>query len=178
MADDTPIELEGQLEFADYLRANYWYLARKFRLFIGILVFVGVAYPVMYLAGAFGASAAQPLQTNWGFLFVPALVAFMVFGTYLGARGHFVSNKASGQRLRFRFSSTGIDAAGPLSSGHSSWETIRDAHETRRYFLLFISNNQMYTIPKRYFSAEEQIACFRQLLKVNLGKRAKIRTGA
>ncbi len=172
---DNPIEVEGQLEFVDYLLANYWYLVRRFWLLLGSLLVVAVTWPVIQFGGVFGETLRPPGHGIWAVLFAPGILALLVIGTYFGARRHYQSNRAISQRLRFAFSSTGIGVAGPLSSGHASWETIRNAYENRRSFLLFPSNNQMYIIPKRYFGTEGQIAQFRHLLKGSLGERAKIR---
>ncbi len=173
MTHDDGIRLQGQLEVADLIRTNYWFLLHKFGLLLGPMLVLMLLYPLFYFAGAFG--PRQPGQSNWGFLYAPTFMVVMVLAIHLGVRRQFASNKALTQTIHYTFSAAGIQVAGPLSSGHSSWETIRSAHETRRSFLLFISNNQMHTLPRRFFTSEEQISDFRRLLKASVGKRAKIR---
>jgi len=46
------IELDVLLQFRDYLRANYWFLFRRFKLLFLILGFGCVGYPLLLLAGA------------------------------------------------------------------------------------------------------------------------------
>lgn len=175
MSEEVLVELEGQLELGDFVRASYWYLFRKLRLVLIIFFLVGVVYPIMYFAGAFGPE--QTGQSRWSFLIIPALVTFMVGGTYFSARRQFLSNAALRQHLRFVFSTGGFDSTGPLSSGHSSWQLIRNAYETGSSFLLFISNNHVHAFPKRFFKGAEQVTAFRQLLRSNLGSRAKLKSG-
>jgi hypothetical protein len=174
MSENTSVEFEGQLKFQEYLLANYWFLFHKFKFFIAILFFAGVVYPALFFAGILGDPNKTSEQSNWGFIFAPSFIVLIFLGTYLSARRHFQSNKGLSQSIHFIFSSMGIEASGPLSSGRSSWETIRNAYETRRSFLLFISNNQMYTIPKRFMAGEGEITQFRKMLKINLDERAKM----
>jgi len=172
------LQVEGQLEFGEYLRANYWYMLRKFKWFFALLLFSGVVYPAMYFAGIFGRRPVHPVESSWGFLLPFGLVTFMLVATYLGARRHFSSNKMLAQRVQYVFTTDDIKTAGPLSSGRISWETLTHVYETGHAFLLFVSNLQMIVLPKRYFETPDLLTRFRQLVNECVGKRARLRSSA
>ena len=173
MNQQEPIQIDVLLEFRDFLRANYWYLFKKFRLLFVMLFIGGVFYPILYFSGAAG--EISNAQSYWGFLVIPGLFFFLLLSTYLGARRHMKSNRGIQEETRYSFSENGINAVAESSSGHTSWSNIRDAYETKNSFLLFISNNQMYTVPKRFFHSREQVDSFRQLLLSELQSRAKLK---
>jgi len=166
------IELDVLLEFRDYLRANYWFLFRRFKLLFVILVIGCVAYPLMVLTGA---SPKNPNDNYWGLLIPFALLLFIIAGTYFGAKRQMSSNKSLSQRIHYTFDETGIATVAPSSSGRTAWENIYKAHETKTNFLLFISKNMMYTIPKRCFADIQQLNAFKQLLQSQLTSRAKLK---
>jgi hypothetical protein len=167
------IRVDVLLHPRDFLRANYWYLFKKFRFPFVLFFLGGVVYPILYFAGTF----EEPTGTEnyWGFLVIPGIVFFLLIATYLGSKRHFKSNKALQEQIHYSFSGNGINASAESSSGHTSWSNIREAFETRNNFLLFISNNQMYTIPKRFFKDEEHLGSFKQLLRSQLQSRAKLK---
>lgn len=176
MTHGLEIELDVLLGLRDYLRASYWFLFKKLKLFF-ILIFVAcVVYPILYLSGAL-VDRPRPETENvpWG-LFVPVAILLLVLLTpYLSAKRNMASNKSIQERIRYSFSREGIRAIALSSSGYMAWDNIREAFETGQNFLLFISNNQMYTIPKRCFQDEEEMALFRHLLTEMLGSKAKLK---
>jgi len=174
---ETRIVIEGQLELGDYLRANYWWLLHRFKALWLLFIFAGVVYPVLYFSGISGNSSRAAGQSNWGFLMIPGLVLLMLIGTYWGTRRNLKSNKALQQRVHYNFTEQGIDVKGPISQGQSSWEMVRKAYETRSGFLLFISTNQMYILPKRYFQSDRIVEEFRELLRAELGREARVKRG-
>jgi len=167
----TTIELDILLEFRDYLRANYWFLFRKFRLLFLIIVIGCVGYPLLILTGR---SSISPNDNYWGFLIPVGLLALLIVGTYFGAKRQMASNKALNERIHYTFSDNGIDTRALSSSGHTAWENLYVVHETKTNFLLFISKNMMYTIPKRCFNDANDINSFRHLLRSRLSSKAKL----
>jgi len=173
MTEERTIQIDVLLELRDFLRANYWYLFKKLRLLFVMLFIGGIVYPFVYFVGATRETAES--QNYWGFLVIPALLLLLLLSTYLGAKKHMKSNKGLQESTRYSFSEAGIDAVAASSSGHTSWSNIREAYETKNNFLLFISNNQMYTIPKRFFESGEQVNSFKLRLISELQSRAKLK---
>jgi len=148
MTDDKTIVVDVLLELKDYLRANYWFLFRRFRLFIVLLFFVAFVYPVLYFSGAMGDPSENPNHSNWGFLIPGAVLLILMVSVYFGSKKYVASNKLLQEEIRYSFSDAGIQAVAPSSSGFQKWNTLREAIETHRNFLLFIADRQMYVLQK------------------------------
>jgi hypothetical protein len=169
MTDQDVIELEVCLELRDYLWANYWFLFRNMwmRLLVGIAFLPLGAF--VYLL------VCDPAEGSWSalapVLVLPVSLILLVVGVYFGAKNSLASNKSLQEAIRYRFSAHGIDAVAASSSGHTEWTNFYRAIETRHSFLLFISRNQMYSIPKRCFHDSQQMSAFRTLLGKTLAER-------
>jgi hypothetical protein len=166
------VNLDVLLESRDFLRANYWFLFKRFKLLFLILVIGCIAYPLMVISGI---TPKNPNDNYWGFLIPAGIVLLLLGNTYLSAKRQMATNKCLSERIHYTFSENGIDATAPSSSGHTSWTNIYKAYETKSTFLLFISKNMMYTIPKRCFADNAQLVSFRQLLKSQLSSKAKLK---
>lgn len=167
---ENEIDVDVRLTLADYLRANYWFLFKRFRRLFLILFLAGVVYPILYLTRAVDTTKDNP----WG-LFIPwAILLLLLLTTFLGTRRNLKSNKALQGEMHYRLSRDGIETAGPLSSGQMGWAAMRDAFETRSNFLIFISNNLMYLIPKRCLQSGDVVR-LRRLLSEMLGPKARMR---
>jgi hypothetical protein len=171
MSGETSIELEVHLELRDFLRANYWFFFKKYKVFI-LLMVVAIAYPIINILGE---GAKNPNNNLWGLLIPVGMFTLLLGGTYFSAKRQLTSNKALSEPLRYNFSESGIDSIAPSSSGHTSWSNIYEAYETKHNFLLFISRNMMHTIPKRCFRDREQINAFKDLLRAKLSSKAKLK---
>jgi len=172
---ERSIEIDVLLELRDYLRANYWFLFRKFKLLILLLVFVGAIYPILYFSGSFSNRSEADTQSTWGFLIPWAIVFFLLAGTYFGSRKSLASNRSLHEKIHYTFSSAGIQADAQSSAGRQSWQNVREAFETKNNFLLFLADRLMYVIPKRCFQDSGQAAAFKTLLGDQLGKNARLR---
>jgi hypothetical protein len=176
MTDHSSIELTVDLELSDLLRANYWHFFQRTRLKWALPLVLGVtvlsmwrwaAHPDEVGALAFLVGLILPLSLLTGLLAGVAAV-------YIGARKSLATNKSLREDIHYRFSTTGITATAPSSSGSTTWENVYSAFETRNAFLIFISHNIMYVIPKRCFRDNEQAQAFRELLQEQLGERVRL----
>jgi len=170
MTTETTVEIDILLEFRDYLRANYWFIFRRFKLFLVIFFFSGVVYPLLLLSGT---ASQRPTGSSWGYLLPLAVLVLLFGGTYFNAKKQMASNRLLSERVRYVFSESGIEATAPSSSGRIAWQNVYEAHEAKTNFLIFISKNMMYVIPKRCFADAEQVASFKRLLRSQLDAKAK-----
>ena len=175
MTREHSVEIDVLLELRDYLRANYWFLFRKFKFFLAILFFVGVIYPILYSAGAMGEPAKNPNESNWGFLIPWGILFVLIVGVYFNSKKSLASHKALQETIHYTFSDQGIGSDAPSSSGHHRWENLREAFETKHDFLLFLADRLMYVIPKKCFRDEQQIGEFKELLRGHLASKAKLK---
>jgi hypothetical protein len=172
MSREKSIEIDVPLELRDLLRANYWHFFKRFKLFLILLVIGCVGYPALHILGG---GVKNPNDNYWGFLIPFGMLVFLLGSTYLGVKRQMASNKSLSEPHRFTFSENGIDAVAQSSSGHTSWANIYEAYETKYNFLLFLSRNMMYTVPKRCFRDGEQLNSFKELLKTKLSSKAKLK---
>jgi YcxB-like protein len=173
-APEARIEIDVLLELRDYLRANYWFLFRKFKLLIFLLLFIGGIYPILYFSGLLLKSSETDNPSIWGFLIPWAIFLFLLAGTYLGSKKSLASNRALQETIHYTFSLAGIQSDAQSSSGHQSWQNVRQAFETKTNFLLFLADRLMFVIPKRCLRDSAHEEAFRALLNDRLSERAKL----
>ena len=170
MTAETTVEIDVLLEFRDYLRANYWFIFHRFKLFLGVFFFAGVIYPLLLLSGIWSLRESDSFWAN----LLPSVVLVITFGAvYFNTKKQMASNRALSERVHYVFSENGIEATAPSSSGQTGWQNVYKAYETKTNFLIFISKNMMYVIPKRCFADAEQVASFKSLLRSQLDAKAK-----
>jgi hypothetical protein len=173
--DQQSIKVDVLLTLQDYLRANYWFLFKRnksMKAMIFMLIFAGTAGP-LYLV--FNDKPVNPNESYWGLLIPWAILLFMIGVTYWGTKRQMASSKSMNESHQYTFTTEGIEFVAQSSSGRQSWENIREAFETKSNFLLFISLNQIFIVPKRCFQDSEYINQFKDLLKSRLGSKAKIK---
>jgi YcxB-like protein len=134
-----------------------------------------IIFAFFLLIGFILAFAYKPNIAMLPGLVLPALVLFMIFNVYFSIRRNWASDKSLKQNLQYTFSNDGVDLVAPSSSAHTAWENFSNVYETKHNFLLFVSQSQTFTIPKRVFRDAEQIATFKQMLVLNLGSKAKLK---
>jgi hypothetical protein len=169
MNEKRKLELDAKLELKDYLRANYWYLLHRpwFWLIAAIATFNLIIFVTRTIQ--------NPSDNVWMALILPGLVVILLINVYTGAKRSLASHKSLQEDIHYTFSDGGVDAVARSSSGHTDWDNFLNASETKHNFLLFISRNQMFTIPKRCFNGKEQIQTLKDILHDNLGTKAKSR---
>lgn len=179
MNSQNRIEADVLLDFKDLLRTNYWSLFRKFRLTISLFVIIGVVLATSYLFLIL-VSESPELSKDFSsvaeiFLFLSAAMIIVLVSVYFSAKRYFASNKALQEKIHYIFSKDGIVSEAESSSSRFKWDLIREARETAHSFLLFIAHGQMIIIPRRSFASEEDIILMRELLRRELGRKAKMR---
>jgi hypothetical protein len=168
MNQETSLNVDVLLEFRDYLRANLWFLFKSLKW----LVLIAMLSPFIALYSW----TQNPGTIPWPALILPAILLFAVLATYLGAKRSMASNKSLQENIHYTFSENGIDAVAVSSSGHTSWANVYRAVETTHNFLIFISRNQMFVIPKRYFHDEQKMRILRNLLQHHLPGKTKLKS--
>ena len=172
---EKAIEIDVLLELQDYLRANCWFLFRKFKFFLVILLMVGVVYPILYFTGSIGEPTKNPGESNWVFLIPWGILLLVLVSVYFNSKKALASHKALQETIHYTFSEEGIQSDAPSSSGYNKWETLREAFETKHNFLLFLADRLMYVIPKRCFQNDGQVREFKNLLSNHLASKAKLK---
>ncbi len=162
------LKIDVHLQFNDFLRGSYWFLFRSW------IMKILTAFAALTLVLGIVTTINSPANTPWGVFILPGILLIIVFNTYFASKRNFTSNQSLQEPIQYCFSTEGIDAiASTSSSSHTVWANIREFAETSNYFLVFISNNQFYVFPKRFFAGNNGVEEFRVLLKKNIGPAAR-----
>lgn len=163
-------ELDARVNFQDYWRATYSYmfLVSKFKVLLvgaagGALIFLllTILYP-----------QRKPAYQ----LLVPlAALALLLLILYLNTKYLYSTKKFLHANVRYVFSDQGVDAVAPLSPGWRSWDEMAKAFELKHDFVLFYSPERMYPIPKRCFQNPAELLRFREMLRAQMGSKARLR---
>jgi hypothetical protein len=174
MADQPNIDLTVRFELADYLRFNHWYYFRAWpmRVMMGI---AGMALIFGLCGLAVWPHELARLEVL-PFLFFLPIVFFILYpaALYFGAKRSLATHRALQEPIAYRFSADGIELKALTSSSQMSWVNVYQACETKHDFIILISRNQAYVIPKRCFNDAEQQSAFRSLLRNQLEGRATL----
>jgi hypothetical protein len=163
--DRSPeLELHLKHEPADIVRVAYWLFFKRIK-FTGLLALVVLL--LAFLEFEMGIAVFY-LPLTVPVVLVLGLICIYVIAKRQFQRGQLVSD------LTYRLSPMGMYTS-TATSGPIAWSNMIRALETKRYFLIFNSSNQMYVIPKRYLATDDQIPALRTLLTVVLPGKAKMR---
>jgi hypothetical protein len=163
------VEIDVRLELADFLRANYWFLFKRQKLFFIVMALVCVFLPLSFFMGA------RPDNSVWTYLrviFPFVIVAFLLGGAYFGARRQMATNKQVSEVTHYTFSEDGIGMTTPSSSSQTGWANVYQVYQTGHAFLLFTSANMVHVVPKRFFR-DYQVAAFTELLRAQIPSKLK-----
>ncbi|MFL6209587.1 MAG: YcxB family protein [Pyrinomonadaceae bacterium] len=169
VAEAASVELDVLLEWQDYLRAVYWSLFRALNMKIWLAF--GPLLLLLYFYEMFQGQTRQAMVL----LIPPGLLLVLIVNTYITAKRNLASQRSLSQTIHYSFSDNSIDISAPSSSSHIDWSNIYKVHETKHNFLLFIARNQMLVIPRRFFLNNEQISQFKELLRLKLPSKLKLK---
>lgn len=169
--NDPVVEIVADLGFEDVLRENFRLLVRRARAGIAVYAVLAAALGGAWFSGALPHAAAAGLL---GLLAAAPVLA--LGGVYWNTRRTFQTSAESPGRRRmgFHFSSEGVGVRVGRTPGWVEWDDITEAVETRGGFLLFLAPGEYYFAPKKSFSGDAQLRTVRELLRRNLGERAKL----
>ncbi len=170
-------QLELQLTKRDYLRAY----RRQFWRSLGLLVLLASCLPLlsMWRAPAF----RHELQTGMPAAIRVAIAAYVVVALFLAFTVELLARSYSSLVVRktplalepqsLTFSSEGMQSQTRSRSGLVHWKSFQKAIATGWAFQLYSSSTQYVLLPFRQFQSPEEVRGFRQMLKQQLGKRAR-----
>jgi hypothetical protein len=171
MTDEAALlELDVQLEFADYLRYQYydslrtlWWLLPLFVLalgFSGVVILISAVYQDSYLL--------RDIIPFASMVFLGGV--FLVASPYLTAKREYEVNPALRQVIRYQLHEEHLSVMSTRHQGNLPWTKVREARETGSAFLLYvIGSSRAFILPKHEFPSETEILAIRELLTVILG---------
>jgi len=112
--------------------------------------------------------------------FVPMLIPIGIFSFVILSFIWVVTKQAKqlGEKIeqtKYIFNEQGVQTESASAFVKTSWSNFLKIVESKTDFLLYTQKNIAIPIPKRFFTNENQITEFRNLIEEKLGKQAKLR---
>jgi YcxB-like protein len=178
MAQSNPeITITFMLTEKDLIRLTWTALLRKKSIVVPAIL-LGIMFLV--IIPCFGLStlmSGDPSQLALlpGLLFVPFLIFVVVPLTInWGARKTFRNTPAARQETTYVISEEGIHSRNDLVRSEVKWGSVIEVLETKRDFLLFISNQAAFMLPKDALPTPEERRRLRRLIKDNACDRVSL----
>jgi hypothetical protein len=170
MTENKKIEVEYLANAADFRRVLLWYRWKRLAVIIGITFLIGV--PILVSAFSSDPANRPPGFVLW-FLLVMPLLVLAVF--YWGVWRQAERIEKIFEPVKVTFTEDGLESKGESSSAEMSWDGFYQVYETNQDFIFFPEKNIFYSIPKRFFSGQDKIAEFKELVREKLSNRAKLK---
>jgi YcxB-like protein len=163
------LELDVQLEFADYVRYRYYDALRRLWWLIPLFLLGSGISAVVVLVSAFYQDSIM-LRDVVPFASLVMLGGVFLFsGPYLTSKREFELNAGLRQVIRYRLFETHLATISIRRQGKLPWTKVREARETGSAFLLYVSGSGAFIMPKHEFPSEAEMMSLRELLMVILG---------
>ena len=177
----TSFEVSFPLDFWTRYRATRTLMHRLWSVWLAYAFFAGVPTAAFIAAlvldwdlsrpGTFGLPGWALL--SGGYLFVFVIVPLLqMFQLWSGSRRNQTLIGLQTQRL----TPQGFSTSSPAFHSDFTWDAIHKAIETKRFFLLYLSTQAAYYIPKTALSGSTDLENLRAVLKANLGGKAHVRS--
>ncbi len=172
---ETVIKIDVRANAADYRRVLLWYQWKR-QLFTSI-VWLIVVLPALYMVSSeagliwLRTSKTAPLEL---FAILMLLPLTMAVNAYFGIWRRAKKIEQISESIKLVFSESGVKSESESTSNYRSWNKFDKVYETKEDFIFFPQDIVFYTVPRRFFSNPSQIEELKDLLKTNLGQRAKL----
>jgi YcxB-like protein len=172
--EKSEIEIEVLIEFKEYLRCNYLMVRKKcLRIFILLGIILLSCFFIALVK--FGLTFYAFKISFIALIFTLSFLTLSLISLYLAVKKTFNSSAIVRQKLSYKLSENEIEAFGNSFNTKCGWDIITKAEETGGYFLLYSSTSSAFILPQRCFESDSQIADFRELVRRNLGDKAKLK---
>lgn len=137
----SPLQLEVDLTFAEFLRFQFVVFWMRMKLVVIAIAIWALGLPVYF--------ALEELEFHptvlvpWGFVVV------LLLAVYRGTRKHYAAFWATENPMRLTISETGIDTETRSTRSHHDWSRVISVKVTREFVLLFVGPAAAVIIPKR-----------------------------
>jgi YcxB-like protein len=171
--DERKIEIEVLIEFKEYLKLTYfnifsklWFIWIVFLLMAFYTIYESVNSTVNITAYYFVISIAPYI-----FLFI-----FLIIYPYFSAKRNLKISPVLKRVTKYQFSEEKITVMSEIFDSNLSWENIIKAQEKVNIITLYTTQNAGYFLPLRCFANDSQLIEFRELVRRNLGDKAKLKS--
>src|SRR5579863_3216941 len=165
------IELAGAYSSSDLVRFQYFHFNRR-RWWISALALL---FPLFGISGAIilmllvddnNSSLMQNALPFIGCLLLWAVL--LLGGPYFNARRQFRNTPFLQEPIEFRFNDEGAHMKGPTFTTDVRWSHLKDIYETKSNFLVYLSPQLAWVVPKHLFVGEAEIERTRRFFIAHL----------
>ncbi|HMU33452.1 MAG TPA: YcxB family protein [Pyrinomonadaceae bacterium] len=173
---ESPVEIDFKADTSDYRRMLFWYHRSRLGLIALFWLLLVVPAYIVVLFGAGGSvSGTESGLSVFALIVLLVLPLSLVINLYFGIWRHGRKLAAISEPGKVTFDEVGVSSISKSASSQMIWERFKKVYETNEDFIFFPQENVFYTIPKKLFISEAQIAELRSLLRNKLGKKAKLK---
>ncbi len=176
MSEKHPIEITVHLSEADFWRVSF--ASRIKRFFFVTAIYLPIALVIIYFV-AFGAGADPFSGKGWSpliaFFIICAIPFVFLPSVYFSLRKLAKKLANAAEETHFAFSENEIEAKSLSRSSKLTWKNCEKIQETKEDFIFYLTSYTFLPIPKRFFKNSEQLNEFKELVRTQLGEKAKLR---
>ena len=178
MSEQKTIEIDVLVNFKEYVRLRYIKAFKYLWLFVPPIIFYLISFPWKLIPNIFSyGNFINILPVILLTLVFFGLCVFVFFAPYLSARKYMQTLKVLNEEVHYKFSRDGIRAVGNNWDSNNDWSLILKAEEVGGFILLYLTHSMSaYPLPLRCFESETQITEFRDLVRSQLGAKAKLKS--
>jgi hypothetical protein len=166
-----PVEASFEITMTDLLRANLWWLFRKW--FMAFLLVVNVLL-VIYMVPVMAARGFE-LADLRGFIIPVMVIVVLPASVCWGAYSSIRNLQPKQLQHHYRFAPDTIQIDTGLSTATVAWEAVQRVVEKRPAFYLFMHKTIFHVVPKRGLAGRPELDRLRQMFQGRLGSKAKLR---
>ena len=153
-ATDTrsKVKIHTKIELPEYRRVIFS-LTYRTPLFI-FIHFLAASFLIFYLSIGIG---------DWFVIFLFIFIFYLPIGIFRSANSNYLSTKVLHEPVTYEFSYDKFTIAGETFNSTFQWRSLYKVTELKSWFLLYTSKQMAMLIPKKAFSAAEDIEEFRAM---------------
>ena len=161
----------GRTKLTEEDFSSVWFALPQNRNIVVRFAFIPFAIPLFWFVSSKlnTVDTANPLEVPWLAFAVPILIGgALVYGMWRG-RGVWARNAVADMRgaegVEYRFDALGFSLKSPGRQFQLAWSTLYRSIETANAFAIYTAPAMVTVVPKRAFSAEEQVRLRARLLE-------------
>jgi len=175
MDEEPLLEVDCQLQFSEVYHALRWHAWKKFWWLYTILIFGAFSYGVVHVLHSIYASSFNAFGAILYTVVFPGLLGCLFYySPYRYAQQQFKTGSGFRQPRHYIFFEHIVETSTSVSSSRSDWTLLYKVFETSESFVFFASMAAFSILPKRTLETEDRVQLLRNLIRKNVGSKAKL----
>ncbi len=169
------LEFDCQLQFSEFHHALRWHAWKQFWWLYCTLIIGAFSFGMVHVLHTISVSSFNVFEALLYMVGFPALLAALFYySVHRYARQQFRTGSSYREPRHYIFLEDEVESSTAVSSGRSAWTLLHKVFETPESFLFFHSMSAFTILPKRALGTEDRVQLLRNLIRRNLGAKAKL----